>query len=80
MTPKIQDKKLPAHKYTKAAIKPTLGKLVRVDQVPGIFQVAMRAPERSEWWLIPWDDEARQAPGLFQGHLRAHLFDMDEAR
>ena len=69
----------PAHKYSKASIKPAVGMLVRVHEVPGIFQVAMRAPGRSEWWLIPWNDAAREAP-LCQGHYRAHLFDLDAAR
>lgn len=54
-------------------IKPKRGLLVALEDEQGTWQVMDKSPQGpAEWWLLPWDDEAKAAaPHPSHGRYRS---------
>lgn len=57
-------------------LAPKAGQTVQIDGHPGYWQIVAQSPQMRQWWAMPWSDDARQDPELWQGHIKAHVVDI----
>ncbi|UQN29460.1 hypothetical protein [Brachybacterium kimchii] len=57
-------------------LAPKAGQICQIDGHPGTWQISAQSPKLRLWWAMPWSDDARTDPDLWQGHIKAHVIDI----